>query len=192
MKAIIYTRVSTDDQADRGHSLPEQKSILENYCTQRNIRVVKHFQEDYSGKTFDRPAWNQLIIFAKANKRDIDLVLVTEWDRLGRNQLQTLLALESFKAMGISINSVSQPLSSDDDPDSIVMRALNFAMPEADNLRRKNKVIGGTRRALKDGYFVYRVPLGYQRCKIGNKVAIEPCEDTALQNHIRGTAESEC
>jgi site-specific DNA recombinase len=185
MNAIIYTRVSTDDQAERGHSLPEQQSILERYCHHRNIRVVKHFVEDYSGKTFDRPAWNALKAYSKINKKEIDLVLVSEWDRLGRNQLQTLLALESFKAMGIEINSVSQPLSSDDDPDSIVMRALNFAMPEADNLRRRNKVIGGTRRALKDGYFVYRVPLGYRRCKIGNKAAIEPCPETSpIIKHI--------
>lgn len=180
MRAIIYSRVSTDRQEARGHSLPEQKHILESYCRSNGIRIVKHYTEDYSAKNFDRPSWNELTAFVKANRRELDLVLVSEWDRLGRNQRETLNVIESFKAMGVEINSVTQPLRSDyDDPDSIVMRALNTALPEAENARRRNKVIGGTRRALKSGYFVYRVPLGYRRCKIGNKVAIEPDPETA-------------
>ncbi|HPE09461.1 MAG TPA: methionine synthase, partial [Saprospiraceae bacterium] len=43
--AIIYTRVSTDDQADRGFSLPHQKDTLIKHCQYRDINILKHYQE---------------------------------------------------------------------------------------------------------------------------------------------------
>ena len=55
MNAIIYTRVSTDEQANHGNSLEHQKRILEIYCHTQNINIDKHYKEDHSAKNFDRP-----------------------------------------------------------------------------------------------------------------------------------------
>ena len=50
--AIIYTRVSTDDQAEKGFSLRDQKDKLVKYCDANGIEVLKHFEDDgYSAKT---------------------------------------------------------------------------------------------------------------------------------------------
>ena len=52
---IIYTRVSTDDQAKVGYSLAHQKCVLERYCKLRKLHILKHYQDDYSAKDFERP-----------------------------------------------------------------------------------------------------------------------------------------
>lgn len=84
-KAIIYTRVSTDDQADRGYSLPYQEERLRKYCELNNIMIVAHHQDDHSAKTFDRPEFKKLLTFCKKNPGDVDLLLFTNWSRFSRN-----------------------------------------------------------------------------------------------------------
>ena len=69
---IIYKRVSTDEQADKGYSLRAQEEKLEQYCSQRGLNIVGRYQDDHSAKTFDRPQFKKLLTFAKANKNKID------------------------------------------------------------------------------------------------------------------------
>jgi len=73
---IIYTRVSTDEQADKGFSLLHQKDVLEKYCALKGYNIVKHYRDDYSAKNFDRPGFKQLMEFIKANKKFVDLLKV--------------------------------------------------------------------------------------------------------------------
>ena len=84
-RAIIYTRVSTDDQADRGYSLPFQEERLRKFCELQNITVVLHFREDHSAKTFNRPEFTKLLQYCKKNKGDVDLLLFINWSRFYRN-----------------------------------------------------------------------------------------------------------
>ena len=39
MKAALYTRVSTDEQAEHGFSLEAQKKRLIEYCNKNNIEI---------------------------------------------------------------------------------------------------------------------------------------------------------
>ena len=71
---LLYTRVSTDEQANKGFSLPFQKETLERFCSLKNYNVLQHFQEDYSAKTFERPEWKKLLLYCKANRKDIDSI----------------------------------------------------------------------------------------------------------------------
>ena len=68
--AIIYVRVSTEEQSEKGYSLAHQEERLRNYCKQHNITVVGFYKEDHSAKTFDRPAFNELLSYLKKNKKD--------------------------------------------------------------------------------------------------------------------------
>ena len=48
MRTIIYKRVSTDDQADRGFSLQHQETVLRQFCSINNYSIVDVYTEDYS------------------------------------------------------------------------------------------------------------------------------------------------
>ena len=41
----IYLRVSTEDQAREGFSLPEQKERLESYCKFNNYKIVDYYED---------------------------------------------------------------------------------------------------------------------------------------------------
>jgi len=158
--AIIYTRVSTDEQANKGYSLPHQKSVLELYCTHSRINVLKHFKEDFSAKNFDRPSFNELREYVKVNRKSIDCLLFTRWDRFSRNQEEAYRVIREFKDMGIEVNAIEQPLDLSQ-PDSKVMLAVYLVIPEVENDKNSIRTKEGMRRAMKEGCFTGIAPFGY-------------------------------
>lgn len=160
--AIIYTRVSTAEQADSGFSLGHQKNVLERYCALKGINVIKHYREDYSAKNFDRPQFNQLLEYVKANKKRIDMLLFTRWDRFSRNQEEAYRMIRLFRNMGIEINSMEQPLDLEQ-PDSKIMLAVYLAVPEVENDKNSIRTKEGMRRAMREGCYVATPPFGYKR-----------------------------
>ena len=168
-RALIYTRVSTDEQADKGFSLPHQKDMLEKYCHFKNIDIIKHFQEDYSAKNFDRPEFNKLMAFIKANRGKIDLVLFTRWDRFSRNQEAALKIIRELKKYGVEVNSIEQPLDLSQ-PESKVMLAIYLSIPEVENDKNSLRTIDGMRRARLEGCYTGKAPIGYKNHRdINNK-----------------------
>ena len=66
---ILYCRVSTDEQAEKGFSLNYQEESLKRYCDRMGYNVVKIYREDHSAKNFKRPQWSQLKAYTKSNKK---------------------------------------------------------------------------------------------------------------------------
>ena len=164
---ILYTRVSTDDQADRGFSLPFQKDVLERYSNVRGYNVLKHYEEDHSAKTFDRPEWIKLLEYCKREKQNIDLILFTRWDRFSRNTGDAYMMLRELKNYGIYVNAIEQPLNLDNS-DQKIMLAVYLAAPEVENDKISARTINGIQKALRQGYFVKAAPIGYENYRLEN------------------------
>lgn len=73
--AILYLRVSTDEQADKGYSLQYQEERLTRYCALHDIFIIAKFREDHSAKTFDRPEFKRMMKFCKKHHREVDILL---------------------------------------------------------------------------------------------------------------------
>ncbi|MEK7484499.1 MAG: recombinase family protein, partial [Planctomycetota bacterium] len=71
-RVILYIRVSTDEQAKKGYSLPVQMDQLKKFCLDYGLQIVLIFQEDASAKTFDRPEFNKFLNFVQKNKNAVD------------------------------------------------------------------------------------------------------------------------
>ncbi|WP_341479113.1 recombinase family protein [Heliobacterium chlorum] len=101
-------RVSTDEQAEHGISIPAQKSRLLSYCQAMDWEIFDFYVDDgYSGKNLNRPDMQRLIKDAQAKK--FDTVLFVKLDRLSRKQRDTLYLLEDvFEPHGIGIKSVTE------------------------------------------------------------------------------------
>jgi len=158
--AILYARVSTDEQAKRGFSLRDQEDKLKRFCEYNDYNVVAIYREDYSAKTFNRPEFQQLWEYAKKNKKAIDLVLFTKWDRFSRNTGESYKVIDNFENIGIKVNAIEQPLELNI-PEQKLMLALYLSMPGVDNDRRSLNVKDGLRRALKEERYVGATPKGF-------------------------------
>ena len=159
-KVILYIRVSTDEQADRGFSLRDQEEKLISYCRDNDREVLMVFKEDYSAKTFNRPEFNKLLKYAKQHYKTIDELLVIKWDRFSRNTSESYQMIDRLNAMQIRTNAITQPLDMSI-PEQGLMMAVYLSMPEVENQRRSQNVTAGMRRALKEGRYVGSPPKGY-------------------------------
>lgn len=159
-KAIIYIRVSTDEQADKGYSLKHQEEYLIKYCEIQSIQVVEIFREDYSAKTFNRPEFNRLLKKLKDKKLRADLIIFSKWDRFSRNAPDAYAMIKTLHGFGIEPQAVEQPLDMSV-PENKIMLAFYLAAPEVENDRRALNVIMGMRRAKKEGRWMSTAPRGY-------------------------------
>ena len=66
----LYCRLSRDDElAGESNSIKNQKSILSKYAKDNNFQNIKFFVDDgYSGTTFTRPAFMELMEIAEQRK----------------------------------------------------------------------------------------------------------------------------
>jgi site-specific DNA recombinase len=159
-KAIVYIRVSTDEQADKGYSLRDQREKLLSYAKNNDIEVLEVFEEDYSAKTFNRPDFKKLTAYVKKNKSNIDLLLFTKWDRFSRNTYESHKQIDFFQKQGIDPFAIEQPLDLSV-PEQLLMLAVYLSVPEVENKRRSLNVIAGMRRSAKEGRYVGATPMGY-------------------------------
>lgn len=164
VNVILYTRVSTDEQAEKGFSLRDQKEKLERYADANGYTVVQHFQDDHSAKTFDRPAFNKLLAFLKGNKGFVKKLLVIKFDRFSRDLEGGLVMITQLKKLGVELEAIEQLLD-DSVPENILMKAIYMATPQVENARRSLNTTNGMRKAMKEGRWVSGAPIGYRNAR---------------------------
>ena len=84
----LYCRLSVDD-ANEGdsNSIAHQKEMLERYCRENGYTDYTFYVDDgYSGTTFERPAFKQMIADVEAGT--IRRVIIKDLSRFGRDYLQ--------------------------------------------------------------------------------------------------------
>ena len=159
-KAILYIRVSTDEQADKGYSQNHQEERLRKFCEINGYEVVSVYREDYSAKTFNRPRFNELLAFLKKNKNKANLLVFTKWDRFSRNTADAYGMISTLEKLGVESQAIEQPLDLGI-PENKIMLAFYLAAPEVENHRRSLNVFVGMRRAKKEGRWMGTAPKGY-------------------------------
>lgn len=160
---IIYTRVSTDDQA-LGFSLRDQKAKLEKYCAEKGFEIIKHFQDDHSAKTFIRPEFKKLLEFIQSNKGVVTKLLVLKWDRFSRDMEGALTMISLLRKLGVEVEAIEQPLDTHI-PENLLMQAIYLVTPQVENARRSLNTRNGMRKALKEGRWMATAPFGYKNTR---------------------------
>lgn len=102
-RAAIYARVSTDDQADKGYSLPSQLDGCRQFIEHMGYSVVAEFRDDHSGATpvAERPQGKRLTEMVRF--REVDAVVVHQVDRLSRDIVDLLATVRNWLRLGIEV-----------------------------------------------------------------------------------------
>src|SRR5262245_24525778 len=84
--ALIYTQVSSEEQAREGVSLDAQLTECRRYAAQQGWVLGPEFQDILSGKRDDRPAYQRLLAEVRRLRSEGTQVVVVVFrlDRLGR------------------------------------------------------------------------------------------------------------
>lgn len=158
---VLYCRVSTDEQAERGYSIRDQRDKLEKYAALKNYTVFSCIEEDHSAKSFTRPEFQKLLAFIKKNKGVIRRFIFIRWDRFSRNLTDALLMIRELGELGVECEAMEQPLDMRI-PENMLMLAIFLATPQIENERRAINITAGIRRAYTEGRYCSPAPFGYR------------------------------
>jgi site-specific DNA recombinase len=107
VRAVLYVRVSTDEQAREGYSIPAQLESLRAFCKSQGWEIVfEYIEEGKSAKDLDRPKMKQMLNDIK--KGEIDIILVYRLDRLTRSVLDLYLLLQKFDEHNVAFRSATE------------------------------------------------------------------------------------
>ena len=107
-KAILYLRKARIDQDEVESAFDEQEIMLKNYCAIHNIKVIGIYRDIYSGATFNRPAFNDLVNFLEFNKGVANLLLFTTWDRFARSCNLAISMTDKLIKLGVESRAIQE------------------------------------------------------------------------------------
>jgi site-specific DNA recombinase len=105
VKAILYARVSTRGQADKGYSLRQQMEALGTHADQRGYDVLEEVEDTISGSTLDRPGLNRVRELVAAG--GVYVALAQDRDRLAREPAYIYFLRQEFGENGTKIRALS-------------------------------------------------------------------------------------
>ena len=162
MRAVIYARVSTEEQAQRELSIPSQIDICKKFATQNGYEVIDIFIDaGKSGTTSEREAFQELIAQAKKKPPPFNAILVYNYSRFSRNEMDSIVYEELLERQNIKLISVTQPLPEDNAIRGLVrgiFRVIDnwYALNASQEARR------GQIALIKQGYYCGgTIPYGY-------------------------------
>ena len=172
-RVFLYIRVSTQEQAQEGYSVGEQKERLIAYCKAHDWVIAEIYADPgYSGSNLNRPGIQKLI----ADIKGCDIVLVYKLDRLSRSQRDTLYLIEDvFLPNNADFVSVQESFDTSTPFGKAMIGLLAvFAQLEREQIKERTKM-GRVARAKSGlhhggGY----IPIGYNYNN--GKLVINPYE----------------
>lgn len=180
MRVILYKRVSTDEQADRGFSLTYQNDVLRDFCKRHNYEIVGDFIDDASGKNFERPEYKKMYSQLKAGTLKADLILCLKWNRFGRSCEHCLREKRQLNEMGVAVNTVLEWIEMKGNNNAIIMLSLFLAQGESDRNTIISQTTAGTHTARMAGYHTGVAPYGYRNIRDSfGKPTLEILEEEA-------------
>jgi site-specific DNA recombinase len=113
-RAILYARVSTDEQARSGYSLAQQLEALREYAAREGYEVLEEVVDPgQSGASLERPGMDRVRDLVAAG--DVAVVLAQDRDRIAREPAYHHLLRREFEEHGTKIRAMND--RGDDSPE---------------------------------------------------------------------------
>lgn len=173
--AVVYVRVSTDEQAQHGYSLDAQEDACRKLALDRGLAVLGVYRDEgESATTAARPRFREMLDRC-AEDSAVGFVVVLHTDRFARNVLDHLTLKAHLRRYGVSLLSVQQPLL-DESPEGALMDVVLASMNEFYSRDIGRKIARGLAQKVKEGGWPRRAPLGYRtvRDERSGEAWIEP------------------
>ena len=173
---FAYLRLSNEEaQGGESSSITNQRMIVQNYCKQNNITLVREFVDDgYSGGNFNRPSFKEMLKQLEQGKAN--LVITKDLSRLGRDMREaSYYAEQFFPEHGIQYIAIADNFDTEHDN---IMAPFLFAMNEVYLRDGSRKVKDVLRSKRESGQYCACPPYGYRKDR-ENRHRLAPDEMTA-------------
>ncbi|MDR1474704.1 MAG: recombinase family protein [Endomicrobium sp.] len=158
--AVIYVRVSTDEQAKGGESLDNQERKCTEWAGKNGFEIIrKPFREEgESGGTADRTQLKELLKFCQDKNNNVNAVICYKVDRLSRNVGDFAYLSKHLRKEGVQVLFTNG--TNLDNALGRFILTLEAAIGELELGMITERILDGVRAALKNGRHLHRL-LGY-------------------------------
>ena len=157
----LYLRVSTEDQAREGFSLPEQKERLETFCKFKGYEIVDYYEDaGISAKTGNyRPEFERLKEDIKSKR--INTIIALKLDRITRSIFDWEKLMTFLDENDAYIDCANDEVNTTNANGKMASRLLmSVSQNEIERTSERTKV--GLAGAIKQGHLPSQAPLGYK------------------------------
>jgi len=160
IRAAIYVRVSTADQAKEGISLEEQERVCRDFCKAKGWEIYKVYKDAESGRNIQREELTEL--FKEAQLRLFDVVVAHKLDRMSRSLINMYEIVEKLKQLDIKFVSFTESFDTTGSTGRLMFNILaSFAEFESDRIGER-AYMGMLGKAKECNYNGGTVPEGYR------------------------------
>lgn len=159
--AGLYIRVSTEDQAREGFSLPEQEKRLRTMCEYKGYEIYKVYEErGISAKTGNhRPKFEELLQDIRDKK--VNTIVVLKLDRLTRSVADWEKILTFLEENNAYLDCANDDINTTNANGKMISRILtSVSQQEIERTSERTKI--GLAGAIKVGHIPHKAPLGYK------------------------------
>ena len=160
-KCGLYMRVSTEDQAREGFSLPEQKERLEAFCKFKGYEIIDYYEDaGISAKTGNhRPEFERLKDDIKSKR--INTIVALKLDRITRSIYDWENLMTFLDENNAYLDCVNDEINTTSANGKMISRLLmSVSQNEIERTSERTKV--GMAGAIKNGHIPHKAPLGYK------------------------------
>lgn len=159
--AGLYIRVSTEDQAREGFSLPEQEKRLRAMCKYKGYEVYDVYEErGISAKTGNyRPEFERLLQDVRDKK--VNTIVVLKLDRLTRSVADWEKILTFLEENEAYLDCANDEINTTNANGKMISRILtSVSQQEIERTSERTKI--GLAGVIKVGHIPHQAPLGYK------------------------------
>src|ERR687890_1201877 len=154
-RAILYARVSTDEQARSGYSLAQQLEALREYATREGYEVLEEVQDaGQSGASLERPGMDRVRDLVAAG--GVSVVLAQDRDRFAREPAYHYLLKREFEVHGTKVRALND--RGDDTPEGDLTDGILDQLAKFERAKLAERTRRGTLKKAREGRTVAPIP----------------------------------
>jgi site-specific DNA recombinase len=150
-RAILYARVSTDEQARSGYSLAQQIEALRDHTANEGLEVLEEIQDaGQSGASLERPGMDLVRDLVAAG--GVSVVLAQDRDRFAREPAYLYILREEFAPHGCVLRALND--RGDDSPEGQLADGILDQIARFERLKIAERSRRGRQRKAREGKVV--------------------------------------
>jgi site-specific DNA recombinase len=163
MKAVVYLRVSTKEQAEEGYSIAAQQDACTRFVKSKGWDLVDVYSDrGESARTTDRPQF-QLMLRNIAEDSSIRFLVVHKLDRLARSIRDYAAVRDLLDKAGVQLMSVTEGLEATASGKMVEGMLAVVAEWYSNNL--STEIRKGQAQKLREGVWPNLAPIGYRNTR---------------------------
>ena len=186
-RAILYARVSTDEQARSGFSLAQQLEALREYATREGYEVLEEVSDPgQSGASLERPGMDRVRDLVAAG--GVSVVLAQDRDRFAREPAYHYLLRREFEEHGTKIRALND--RGDETPEGDLTDGILDQLAQYERAKLAERTRRGMLRKAREGRVCSTKPAyGFRFDATGSGLVVHESEMAVVEKMFRLAAD---